>query len=493
MSKNSVRIHYSGLVIFAAKIISISTGMVFTYLLTRNTTQNEYGVWANIYDLMAYFTVLATALPFWSTRFVARGKEGSTKTCFSANLIIALISVALYVPVISLVAPLLGISEFFLVLYIAAAAQIVESYLIQALEASIRAKRPALIGYALLLVEIVKISFAYVLIVLFHQPLFGALISLVSAFLIQILFYVKLTWTDFKEKIQWTYVKEWLKGSILNIYQMIGNQTAAFVFIMLFTIGGEAARGNFQAALTISNVVAYSTFLSFALYPKILAEKSLKDVTTSLKLVLMFAIPLAAGALAIPESFLTILGPQYESAWPILSFLAIDALVLTISQFYSSVLFGVEEFDEQAKIPTRQLMRTSIFKVFSLSYVHAMITLPVAYYVLTNFAANAPVNAALYVTIINMSARIAMFAVLMVIVRRKIRITVPWKTIGKFVLAAFVMGSTLHLLPHPSRILTTLAAAAAGGIVYLVLVMAMDKDTRVMAKFVWQEIRARFS
>jgi hypothetical protein len=55
------------------------------------------------------------------------------------------------------------------------------------------------------------------------------------------------------------------------------------------------------------------------------------------------------------------------------------------------------------------------------------------------------------------------------------------------------MGSTLHLLPHPSRILTTLAAAAAGGIVYLVLVMAMDKDTRVMAKFVWQEIRARFS
>jgi O-antigen/teichoic acid export membrane protein len=491
MAKNSVRIHYSGFVIFAAKIISISTGLVFTYLLTTNTTKEQLGVWANVYDLMAYFTVLATALPFWSTRFVARGKAGSTKTCFSANLIIALISITLYIPIIPLIIPSLGISESYLLLYLVAAMQIVESYLIQALEASIRAKRPETVGYALLLVEIVKISFAYILIVQFRQPLLGALISLITAFSIQIIFYLKLTWTDLRESIRWAYVKEWLKGSILNVYQMIGNQIAAFIFIMLFTIGGEAARGNFQAALTISNVVAYSTFLSFALYPKILAEKNLKDVTTSLKLVLMFAIPLTAGALAIPESFLDIL--NYRDAWPILSFLAIDAFVLTISQFYSSVLFGVEEFDDQAKIPIKQLTRTSIFKVFSLSYVHAMITLPIAYYVLTNFATNAPINAALYVTMINMSARITMLLVLLIIVHRKIRIAVPWRTIGKYVLAAAIMASALYLLPHPSRILTTLATAAAGGVVYLVLVMAMDRDARMMARFVWQEIRTRFS
>ncbi|MEM3551197.1 MAG: hypothetical protein QXV01_08940 [Candidatus Bathyarchaeia archaeon] len=45
---------------------------------------------------------------------------------------------------------------------------------------------------------------------------------------------------------------------------------------MLFTYGGETARSNYGAAYQIANIITYSSFLAFALYPKLLAEKSAK-------------------------------------------------------------------------------------------------------------------------------------------------------------------------------------------------------------------------
>ena len=493
MAKNEVRLQYSGFIIFAAKILSIATGMIFTLLITRNTTEEQYGVWANIFDLMAYFVLLAAAIPFWSTRFVARNKEGSTKTGLVANLIIGVISVVFYIPLVPFITSALNVAQAYVVLYFMVSAQIIGSYLTNQLEATLRAERPQAVGYGLLVAEITKIALAYVLIVRLQQPLSGAMVSLTIAILIQIAYYLKLVSPSLKQKTQWNYVREWLKGSITNIYYLIGNQIAAVIFIMLFVFGSHTARADYLAAATIANIIGYSSFLSFALYPRLLANKSLEDVTTSLKLVLMFAIPMAAGVMAIPDSFLTILKEQYAEAAPLLLILAIDALVLTISGFYQYVLFGVEKLDEKATIPIRQLVKSDIFKVFTLSYIHSAITLPLAYYVLTNFASGQTVQAAMYVAAITMTTRLAMFIVLFILVRRTIKVIVPWKSIGKYVYAGAIMGSALYLIPHPTRIALILVTAVAGGILYLALLLAIDKEARTLIKSILQEIRGKFS
>ena len=493
MAKNEVRLQYSGFIIFAAKILSIATGMIFTLLITRNTTEEQYGVWANIFDLMAYFVLLAAAIPFWSTRFVARNKEGSTKTGLVANLIIGVISVVFYIPLVPFITSALNVAQAYVVLYFMVSAQIIGSYLTNQLEATLRAERPQAVGYGLLVAEITKIALAYVLIVRLQQPLSGAMVSLTIAILIQIAYYLKLVSPSLKQKTQWNYVREWLKGSITNIYYLIGNQIAAVIFIMLFVFGSHTARADYLAAATIANIIGYSSFLSFALYPRLLANKSLEDVTTSLKLVLMFAIPMAAGVMAIPDSFLTILKEQYAEAAPLLLILAIDALVSTISGFYQYVLFGVEKLDEKATIPIRQLVKSDIFKVFTLSYIHSAITLPLAYYVLTNFASGQTVQAAMYVAAITMTTRLAMFIVLYILVRRTLKVIVPWTSIGKYVFAGAIMGSALYLIPHPTRIALILVTAVAGGILYLALLLAIDKEARTLIKSILQEIRGKFS
>lgn len=493
MGKNEIKLQYSGAVVFAAKLLSVMTGMIFTLFITRNATKEQYGVWTNIFDIMAYFALLAAVLPFWATRYVARGEKGAAKTGILANLLIGLASMAIYLPLVPLITWLWGIGgrhPDLVILYFIAGAQIVNLYLINVLEAVLRSKKPQAVGYGLLLEELCKISLTYAAIVIFNQPLIGAMISLILGTTLQAIYYLKLVSGDLKEKIRWDYAKEWLKGSIANIYNAVGIQISAAIFLMLFSYGGEAAKADYGAATIISNIIAYSFFLSFALYPKLLAENSLKEITASLKMVLMFAIPMAVGAMAIPESFLIILDESYKEATPVLFLLAIDALVITLTNFFTFVVFGVEKLDEKSKIPFKQLVKSNIFKIFSLSYIHSAITLPTAFIVLTTFKFEQPYETAVYIAAINMIVRFAMFLVLYAITRKTLVVQIPWKSIGKYVLCAVAMGLALYLLPHPTKITSTLITAVAGGLIYFALLMLIDKDSRAMIKLVLNEIRA---
>jgi hypothetical protein len=475
-------------------MISVATGLIFTLLITRNTSPSQYGVWENVFDLMAYFILLAGAIPFWTTRFVARNKEGSTKTGIAANLIIGVISITLYIPLVPFITSALNVAQAYVVLYFMASAQIIETYLINQFEATLRAERPQAVGYGLLFEEITKVSLAYVLIVrlLPQQPLTGAMISLTVAFVIQIIYYLKLMSPSFREKIQWDYVREWLKGSIAYIYYAVGGQMSAVFLIMLFVLGGQAARGDYGAATTIASIITYSSYLSFALYPRLLTDQRSEDVSTSLKLVLMFAIPLTAGAMAIPDSLLIMLRESYAEAVPVLFITAIDTLVATIFTFYQYVLFGVEKLDEKATIPIRQLLKSNTFKAFSLSYIQSAIMLPLAYYVLKTFISNESmqhVQAAVYVVAILMTTRLATFIILYLLVRSAIKVVVPWTSIGKYVLASAIMGSVLYLIPHQTKITSIFAVAIMGGILYLAILSAIDNEARRLIKSILQEIR----
>lgn len=490
MAKKEIRLQYSGFIIFAAKMLSVATGLIFQLMIARTTTKSEYDLWFNLGDILAYFTLLAAALPFWTMRFAARDKEGAVKTGVLANLAISAMATIIYLPLVPLITSTLGISQEHILLYFLISIQIIELYSLTALQTCLRAKTPQAIGYGLLVAETCKVVLGYILIIEYQQPLLGALTSLIVAFIIQIVYYFKLLAEELKQQFQWEYVKEWLKGSVANIYNVVGNQIASFVFIMLFAYGGQGARGGFYGIeRQIANVIAYSSFLAFALYPKLLAEKNSEDITTSLKMVLMFAIPMTAGVIVLSDSLITIMNIEYREASLVLVVLAINAFVTTISTLFSSILFGVERIDESAKISFRELARSRLFIVFSLPYFHSAMTLPTVFFVLTNYAQNQPLKAAIYVSIINTLAHSVMFLVLYIIVRKMVTITIPWKSIAKYVFASAAMATFLFIVPHPTRIYLTLIVTAAGGIIYLALLMAIDKEARLLVRSVWQEIK----
>jgi hypothetical protein len=385
----------------------------------------------------------------------------------------------------------LGISGTYLPTYFIVSIQIIELYSIAVLEAGLQARVPQTVGYGLMVQQVCKVVLGYILIVQFDQLLLGAVATTLAAFALQIVYYFRLLASEMRQRVRWEYLKEWLKGSLVNIYNVAGNQIAAYIFIMLFTYGGEGARGRLGAGAIVVNVITYSSFLAYALYPKLLAERKPEDITTSIKMVLMFAIPMTVGAIALSDSYITILTESYRDSGLVLVVLAIDSLIAVVSGLFSNVLFGVETVDEGAKLSLRQLTRSRLFIAFSLPYLHSAITIPTAFYVLTNFAQNQPLQAALSVSIINSAARFIMFLILYVVVRKMIKIDIPWLSIAKYVVAAAVMGGVLYVIPHPTRISLTLVETALGGAIYLGLLFLIDKEARTLPTSIRQEIKRK--
>jgi hypothetical protein len=493
--KEEIRLQYSGYIIFATRIVSVFTGLAFQLMVARTAleidpTKSLNDLWLNINDLLPYFTLLAAVLPFWAMRSVAREEEGATKTGFIANLLISLAATAIYIPLVSLITTSLGINPKYVFLYYLVAVQITEYYAIGIAEACLRAKTPQAVGYGLLITEFSKVILGYMLIVHLRLPIEGALISLAVAFLVQTAYYLKLLKRELQQKVKWPYVKEWLKGSMANIYNIVGGQIAAYIYILLFSYGGSGARSDYGYASFIAQVIIYSTFLAFALYPKLLVDRNSQDITTSLKTVLMFAVPMAAGAIAIPAALLSIIDMAYAEAAPVLVVLAVDAIINTLSAFFNYVLYGVERIDEKA-MSFKELVKSRLFLSFSFPYLQFAVTLPTAYYILTVYARNQPLNAAIYVSIINAACHFALFIVLYAVVRKMIKIDIPWNNIAKYVLASATMAIFLFMLPYPKRAYLTIAVTAIGAMVYIGLLTAIDRETRMLIRSVWQEIKIR--
>jgi len=503
VARKEIRLQYSGYVIFAAKLIGVATGLIFQFMLGRAIAADspEYGIWGNINTVLPYFTLLAGVVPFWVMRCVARGKEGATKTGLTINLLFSLISTAAYLVFIPLILPSLlseaGVSNpaAYLPFYLIVSVQIIEVYLIGLFEPCLQARTPQSVGYGLILQQVFRVIIGYVIIVQLGQPLLGAVVSTIIALSVQAVYYFKLLASELKQRMQWGYVKEWLKGSVLIVYSVVGGVIASFVFIMLFYYGGFSSMDIYYAALQVAGVITHTGFLSFALYPKLLTERRGEDVTASMKTVLMFALPMTVGVISLSSSYIVLLRPgtaMYPGAEWVLVVLALDSLVTVVSGIYGTVLFGVETVDRE-RLSFKSLVRSKLFRFYSLSYVHSAITIPITYYVLTTYALHQPLMAAFSVCLVNSVVRFAMFLLLVIMVRGMFKIAIPWRSIAKYGLASAVMGVVLFLLPYTNRISTTLAWTGVGGIVYLAVLMAIDKESRGLPKAIMQEIRGKKS
>ena len=497
MSRN-LRLQYSGLIIFSSQLIGVATGLIFTLLLTRSMSVHQYGVWTNIFDYTAYFTIFSGLLPFWATRFVARSKEGAAKTSTVAQLVISLISMAIYFPVIFLIYTLaiakrIG-SESYLPIFLIAGLYILTFYMITNFESILQSVRPQALGYGFLIEEIVKVSVAFVLIIGFKQLFLGAVLALVLSCVVQIGYYISLLRDELKEKVNWGYLKEWLKGSIALAYNAIGGQLSSFTYILLFFYGGPNTRAYFQAASSFTVVIGYSISLSTALYPKLLARNCSKEqVGDSFRTVMMMAIPLTAITFVMSISFLTILKTAYGVAWPVLIAMSINTFINTIYQFYYYCLAGVEAFDAEGKISMHHLVRSKIFKMFSLQYIQAAISIPLTYFVLTVLPVAGSIKAAFYVIIILIGVQISTFAVLYWLMRRAICVPIAWKSIAKYVLSAAVMATILFLAPTTTTLLATIVKAIIGLGIYVALLVAIDKQARNLVRLISREFRETIS
>lgn len=497
MSK--IRLRYASLIVFAARIVSIGTGILFILMITRNTSPEEFGIWGNIIDMLAYFTVPALIIPFWAARFFARGNTESAKTGLVANVIMSLLAFPIYLVLIPIInAYALHVTEIQLLLYTMASIQILESYALIALEALLQVKKPQMIGYGSAILEVTKVIVGIALIP--HFKLLGAISVMLIASLIQLIFYLKFTVEELKARIKWSHIKEWLRASFFNLFSLIGQRVAVSNLIILFIFGGILARGFYGAALTIAAAVSYSGALGFALYPKLLSEKKAEDALTSLRMILMFGIPMATGAIVLSDLFLIILRPEFIEARFVLVVLALVSLIGSVSGFLETIVYGTERLDEKDKIPLRALLRSRIFLLAALPYVSSAITLPTLFYILTS-APRQPAEAALYLTLIDLAAGIALLAIRYRLAIKCLPFVFPRKAVAKYCLASAAMIPVLLMIPQLTKISSTVTISLIesmayfaimtliGAVVYFAVLCLIDKEARAIMKFFVEKLQ----
>ncbi|MFQ6065103.1 MAG: hypothetical protein ACE5L6_06475, partial [Candidatus Bathyarchaeia archaeon] len=258
MVKNEVRLKYSGIILFLSRLLSVGTGLLFSLMVARSTTEQEFGIYGNLGDTISYFTLPALIIPFWTTRFTARNHAGAPKTGLTTNFLLSTAFAAIYLLLLPTITSAFNIAEAYTILYVIVVIQILELYTLQAFESILTASQPQKIGYGFLIFEVCKVILGYMLIIRLNLSLLGAIASVIIAYALRLAFYLKLTAHELRGKFRWAYLREWLKGSPINLYSIAGQRLAAFVLILLFMYA-EEARGSYQAGQIIASIISYSS------------------------------------------------------------------------------------------------------------------------------------------------------------------------------------------------------------------------------------------
>ena len=93
---SGIRVTYTGLISLIGGIISIFTGIIFTLIVTRSVTPEEYGTWGLIVGLITYVMLIGPIVSYWSTRDTARNIQ-SGKTAIWSSMLISIGAISIYI------------------------------------------------------------------------------------------------------------------------------------------------------------------------------------------------------------------------------------------------------------------------------------------------------------------------------------------------------------------------------------------------------------
>lgn len=370
-----VRPRRTGLVVFAARILSVFTGLLFLVMMTRWLSPSQFGLWEVITTIVAFSAYPVGVVTYWATRDVARGSQVA-KSTLVINQIASLIGVAIYLAFALLSYEVIGSN---LVPFMLAVVLVPLAYWTQATGALLAGLDPAVSGYSLLLSEPAKLIVAYPLLYMFRFGIYGILIAISFSYLVQGLFTTYKLWPYAKDKLDLSLGKKWLSlWHVPSLGTLNYLLSSADTFVATMGQGATTLAGYYQAAYQVSTVIAYGQYLSVALYPALLRRQSERLVSEILEFSMLFAIPMAAGVVSLAPQILYLLRPEYASVSAALVILSASTLVLLFSNIIDQTLTGRETADLEQSNRAGRIIRSDLMfvpvvnLVFTAAYVAAI-------------------------------------------------------------------------------------------------------------------------
>jgi len=494
---SSIRVTYSGLIALIVGLVSVSTGLVFTLIVTRRLAPEEFGLWAIIGNMISYFLISELIISYWSTRQVARGEQVG-KTALFTSSVFAIVSIPIYIFLGFQVA---NVSPSHLNSLILGVVLLPVYFISQTLTAINLGHKPQANSYGLMVFESTKIPSALALVYFLDLGIQGAILATLAAFLIKIGIQMYFARSKIRNKIELSLIKKWFKLSWISIYNDIGSLVYRFdVLVYAIVTGSVLGVAFYAASVTVTQLIAHSSLIYLALYPKLIGKGSQDHISENFNLLLYFAIPLVGITVIFSKPALFTLNPAYQDAVNVVIIMSLATFFYVLTNFFHRILLGIERIDEKEDLHPTELLKSKLFLSPTLKNIHyvSYFVVLVAFLALFVNTETKEIEMVVGWAGILLVHQIIFFGILLFIAKKNVTFNIQPSKIIKYIGATigftgvFLITSDFLIVYHesifdflPGVILQLLICVS----VYLGITFLIDKKIRKLFYLIIKEVR----
>ena len=480
---------------FSGRLVSAVTGIIFTFMMVTRLGTSGYGTVEVIVTILTFASFPVGTIAYWVTRDVARGKMVG-RTALVSSVLLSGLGIFIYFAFTVFTYSTIAAS---LVPFLLGALLVPLSYWGGATSAVVTGYRPSAYGYSIVVSELAKIGIAYEALYVYRLGINGAILALLTSYFVQALAGTYLVRVTTENRFDPAEVKRWTRLSWLPALSYLPSSLAvADSLLVALVLHGTSVVGTYQVAFTLAQVVTYATSLIFAMYPLLLQGGDRRLPAVSLEYSMLFALPMAAGCIALAGPILFQFGPNSILGTLGLSILAFMFLFNNISLLLDQTLMGTEKVDLGETPSFWRLVRSNLLFVpianiaYGISYLAALL-------VAMSYSSHAGFGVSAEVAIWAAVQLVATFAFVLVKARRARGVAhlIPSISFVYYLASASIMAVAVYAAA-PYFALETLRTAtnvghlivlvAFGAAIYFGLVYALDAKFRGMAHSVLRRI-----
>ena len=492
---SNIRVTYSGLIALAVGFASVFTGIIFTLIVTRRLSPEDFGTWSLIGSMITYFLVVEPIISYWSTRQIARG-EKIGKTSLISSSVFSLGTLPIYLLLAYFVAPSSGseLSTLFLGVLI-----LPVIFISQTLVGINLGHKPHATSYGLLGFEISKIPTGLVFVYFLDLGVEGAIVAIFIAYLLKISIQLYFAKSQLKERFNINTLRRWFRLAWIPIYSNISHLIWSLDVILYVSIIGSTIGVAFYAvSLSIASIITHSGLISQALYPKLISSGKQEHIKENLTFLFYFVIPLFGITILFSKYALFALNPVYESASIIVIMISIRTFFYVITSVLYKILQGIEKVDVEENPTFSSLVRSKLFLVPTLGIIHTLLYAGSLTIIFIVYGSN--VSELELVTrwaFVMVGLQIPFFIYALIQVRKTTSFSFPIKPIIKyagatlaftlvfFLTSDFIINYQISIFEYIPTLILELAICAG---VYLAITLAIDKKIRDLFKAILTEL-----
>ena len=252
---SNIRVTYSGLIAIIVGISSLLTGTVFTLIVTRSLSPEEFGTWSLIGGLVFYILIFEPIVSYWATREIARGTNSGGTAIFTSGLF-SIPGILAYIVIAYFVGLQVNVDQDILIF---ALILIPVMFLNRTLTAICLGWKPQVTSYGLLIFELVKIPTAIAFVYFLQMGVEGAILATFISYIGSIILLAVYAREKIRKKINFGLIKKWIKISWIPIFPGISG-VVFMLDVTLFSLitGSVIGLAYYSASLAIAAFVASS-------------------------------------------------------------------------------------------------------------------------------------------------------------------------------------------------------------------------------------------